>query len=71
MRNHVHITPGGWGQFAANQARSGLSITIAHTSEAFTVTFPGGTNHLLTTSVPAAGPSPHTTVVDKGEWWVK
>ena len=68
---HVHITPGGWGQFAVNQARSGLSITVAQTSEAFTVTFPGGAHHLLTTSVPAAGPSPHTTVVDKGEWWVK
>src|SRR6187399_2459475 len=71
LRND-HTTPWGWDQLAENltHARTYL-VTIAQTRDEVTMTFPSGSNNILTTAASLVGAEPRTTVTNRGDWWMK
>ena len=70
LRN-VHLTARGWDQTAENLiGAQNYTITIRSAADRMLLTFPGGANNMLTTDVAIDG-LPHTSVDDKGDWWVK
>src|SRR5512143_2214656 len=71
LRN-IHMTARGWDQLADNLAGArAYTIAIAQSGDRVVVSFPGGTNNILTTEVTAPGAGPRTTVRDRGDWWIK
>ena len=71
LRND-HTTPWGWDQLAENltRARTYL-VTIDQMRDEVTMTFPGGSNNILTTAASLVGAEARTTVTNRGDWWMK
>jgi hypothetical protein len=71
VRN-VHATAEGWDHVAQNlKQASRYTIAITQTANEIAISFPTGSNNILTVSACAIGADPCSIVSDHGDWWVK